>query len=91
MAAINTNDNTVTKQIVAHLATLYTNAKSGWTKEINMVSWNNAPAKLDIREWSPDHTKCSGRGITLNQAEVEMLKNVLNALPAAAATNPFQA
>ena len=65
--------------------------KFGWIPTSGICHWNNAPAKLDIREWSPDHTKCSGLGITLNQAEVEILKNVLNALPAAAPTNPFQA
>ena len=29
----------------------------GWTKELNRVSFNGAPAKYDIRSWSPDHTK----------------------------------
>ena len=26
----------------------------GWTKELNRVSFNGAPAKYDIRTWSPD-------------------------------------
>ena len=34
----------------------------GWTKELNRVSFNGAPAKYDIRTWSPDHTKM-GKGI----------------------------
>ena len=25
----------------------------GWTKELNRVSFNGAPAKYDIRTWSP--------------------------------------
>ena len=33
----------------------------GWTKELNRVSFNGAPAKYDIRAWSPDHTKM-GKG-----------------------------
>ena len=33
----------------------------GWTKELNRVSFNGAPAKYDIRTWSPDHTKM-GKG-----------------------------
>ena len=34
----------------------------GWTKELNRVSFNGAPAKYDIRTWSPDHTKM-GKGL----------------------------
>ena len=32
-------------------------SKSGWTREINLVSWNGAAAKYDIREWAPEHEK----------------------------------
>ena len=32
-------------------------SKGGWRKEVNMVSWNDKPAKLDIREWAPNHEK----------------------------------
>jgi hypothetical protein len=40
----------------------------GWTKELNVISWNGRPPKFDIREWSPDHKKM-GRGITLTKQE----------------------
>jgi len=34
---------------------------SGWTKEVNLMSWNDREPKYDIREWSPEretrHTK----------------------------------
>ena len=43
-----------TFEIEEHLLTLSENEK-GWTKEINRVSFNGAPAKFDIRAWSPDH------------------------------------
>ena len=36
---------------------------SGWTKELNLVSWNDRAPKYDIREWAPDHTKM-GKGVT---------------------------
>ncbi|MDN6168036.1 MAG: PC4/YdbC family ssDNA-binding protein, partial [Lactococcus lactis] len=36
---------------------------SGWTRELNLVSWNDRPAKYDIRDWSPDHEKM-GKGLT---------------------------
>lgn len=51
----------------------------GWTKELNLVSWNNYAAKYDIREWDPDHEKM-GKGITLNVDEVKKLKELINSL-----------
>lgn len=45
---------------------------NGWTKELNIVSWNNADPKYDIREWSPDHERMS-RGITLTSEEMSSL------------------
>ena len=50
--------------------------KSGWTKELNLVSWNGNEAKYDIRSWSEDHQKM-GKGITLSKDELMMLKDVL--------------
>jgi len=46
--------------------------KSGWRKELNMVSWNDMPAKLEIREWAPNHEKM-GKGITLSEEEASKL------------------
>lgn len=54
------------------------NFPTGWTKEINMVSWNGAPAKVDIRDWDKDHERMS-RGVTLTEENMgkimEMMKN----------------
>jgi hypothetical protein len=41
---------------------------NGWTRELNLVSWNGGAPKLDIREWSPDHSRMS-RGITLTEQQ----------------------
>ena len=30
---------------------------NGWTRELNLVSWNGGKAKFDLREWSPEHDK----------------------------------
>ncbi len=49
---------------------------SGWTKELNLISWNGDTPKYDIRQWSPDHTKM-GKGITLSLEEAEELKEIL--------------
>ena len=51
----------------------------GWTKELNRVSFNGAPAKYDIRTWSPDHTKM-GKGITLSNEEFQVLVDALQKL-----------
>ncbi|MBR1724714.1 MAG: hypothetical protein IJ723_06840, partial [Ruminococcus sp.] len=44
---------------------------------LNMVSWSDHDPKYDIREWSPDHTRM-GKGVTLSEEEVEVLKAILN-------------
>ena len=62
-----------TFEIEEKLLVLSENDK-GWTKELNRVSFNGAPAKYDIRSWSPDHTKM-GKGITLTNEEFDVLVN----------------
>lgn len=47
-----------------------------WSLELNRVSWNGGPAKLDIRAWSEDHEKCS-KGITLTDEEAEAIFNAM--------------
>ena len=54
-------------------------SRSGWTRELNLVSWNGAEAKYDIRDWSPEHEKM-GKGISLNSVEIEKLKRILDKL-----------
>ena len=63
-------------EITESLGVLSENAK-GWTKELNKVSWNEREPKYDLREWSPDHTRM-GKGITLTEEEIEVLKKILN-------------
>lgn len=48
----------------------------GWTKELNLISWNNAAPKFDIRDWAPDHEKM-GKGVTLSREEAEALYELL--------------
>ncbi len=50
---------------------------SGWTKELNLVSWNDRESKFDLREWSPTHDKMA-KGITLSRDEAAQLKQLLN-------------
>lgn len=62
-------------EITEHLGTLSESAK-GLTKELNKVSFNDRPAKYDLREWDPDHQKMS-KGVTLNDEEMEILSKIL--------------
>lgn len=49
---------------------------NGWTKEVNLISWNGGAEKYDIRDWDANHEKMS-RGITLREEEVEKLLELL--------------
>lgn len=48
----------------------------GWTKELNLISWNGAAPKYDIRDWAPGHEKM-GKGITLSHEEAKALCKLL--------------
>lgn len=61
--------------IVEEIGVLSENAK-GWRKEINLISWNGATPKYDIREWAPNHEKM-GKGVTLTKEELETLKKLI--------------
>ena len=50
---------------------------SGWTKEINLISWNDRAPKYDIRDWAPGHEKM-GKGVTLSADELRESKRILN-------------
>ncbi len=49
---------------------------NGWNKELNLVSWNEAKPKYDLRDWAPDHEKM-GKGVTLSEDEAQMLYELL--------------
>lgn len=62
-------------EIVKEIAVLST-GDSGYTKEINLISWNWKEPKYDIRSFSPNREKC-GKGITLNADEAAALLKAL--------------
>lgn len=66
----------LTYEITSHIATLSTSSR-GWTKELNLVSWNGRSPKYDIRDWAPEHAKM-GKGVTLSEEEA---RELLKALP----------
>ena len=62
------NNGEVTFEIKEFIGALDTANDNGWRRELNLVSWNGGAPKLDIREWSPDHTRMS-RGITMSEEQ----------------------
>lgn len=48
----------------------------GWTRELNLISWNDGAPKYDIRDWAPDHEKM-GKGISLTKDELENLYEII--------------
>jgi len=63
-------------EIFKNIAILSTST-SGWSKELNLISWNDREPKYDLRDWSADHSKM-GKGITLSKEELLALKELLN-------------
>lgn len=63
-------------EIVKELGVL-SQSPSGWSKELNLVSWNDRDPKYDIREWAPGHEKM-GKGVTMTGDEVILLRDLLN-------------
>lgn len=61
--------------IVEEIGVLSENAK-GWRKELNLISWNDATPKYDIRDWAPEHEKM-GKGVTLTKEEALELKELI--------------
>ena len=62
-------------EIIKEIAVLSA-SDGGYTKEINLISWNGKEPKYDIRSFSPNRKKC-GKGITLNADEAAALLKAL--------------
>ena len=64
-------NNDFSYEIIKELG-IVSESKSGWKRELNLISWNGASPKYDLRDWAPEHEKM-GKGITLSSDEVERL------------------
>ncbi|MCH4019534.1 MAG: PC4/YdbC family ssDNA-binding protein [Erysipelotrichaceae bacterium] len=53
---------------------------SVYTKELNLISYNDGEPVYDLRNWSKmsDGTRRMGKGITFTLDELKELKNLLN-------------
>lgn len=65
----------ITYQIIKHLGTIRS-YPDGTQLEVNIVSWNHAEPKFDIRNWSANHATME-RGLTLEKADAEKVAEIL--------------
>ena len=63
-------------EIKEQIAVLSESEDGRYTTEVNLISYNGAPEKLDIRKWNRADDRM-GKGVTLNEEEAEALLNVL--------------
>ncbi|MCI6502828.1 MAG: PC4/YdbC family ssDNA-binding protein [Clostridia bacterium] len=52
---------------------------NGWSKELNLVSWNDRAPVYDLRTWTADHERM-GKGITMTKEEIVNLREILNSI-----------
>jgi len=52
---------------------------NGWSRQINLISWNSRAPKYDIRDWAPGNEKMA-KGISLSLEELKALKEILNGM-----------
>lgn len=62
--------------IAKHIGDLSEPSDKGWKKELNLISWNGASPKYDIRDWSEDHSKM-GKGATLTEEQLKKLGELI--------------
>lgn len=64
-------------EVVEEIATIGEPTPSGWSTQLNLVSWNGKEPKLDIRSWNKDHSRM-GKGISLTMEEATQLATLLS-------------
>lgn len=65
----------ITYEIIKPVGVL-SETKSGWQRQLNIISWDGGAPKYDIRDWSPGREKM-GRGITFTDDEMNALMTLL--------------
>ena len=51
-------------------------SNKGWSKELNLISWNEREPKYDIRDWALSTRKWAK--VTLSKDELVKLRDILN-------------
>lgn len=64
----------ITYDVVKKIGVIADN--SIWETQVNMISWNHAKPKFDIRKWNVETNKMS-KGISLTESEARALADLL--------------
>ena len=64
-------------EVVEQIATIGEPTPSGWSTQLNLVSWNGKEPRLDIHPWNEDRSRM-GKGISLSKEDATELANLLN-------------
>ena len=64
----------ITLEVIKKIAVL-NGSEAGYTKELNLVSWNGREPKYDLRTWSPEGIAL--KGLTLTEEETKELYKAL--------------
>ena len=67
----------ITMEIINRIAVIG-DPDTGYKKELNLVSWNGAEPKIDIRTWAPNGAAL--KGLTLTESEAKDLYKALGNL-----------
>lgn len=67
----------ITFEVVEEIGVI-SEGNGGWAKELNLVAWNGAEPKYDIRDWNEGHERMT-RGITLTEKAAKNLYELLKA------------
>ena len=65
----------ITMEVIKKIAVI-SGPDTGYRKELNLVSWNGAEPKIDLRTWSPEGAAL--KGLTMTEDEAKELKKALN-------------
>lgn len=68
--------NNFSYEVKKHIATLSQSENGNFTTEVNIISYNGASPKVDIRKWDRRSDKML-KGITLTDDEARQLKEAL--------------
>ena len=68
----------ITFEITEHIGVLCV-YHTGCNMVLILVSWYGISPKYDIRDWAPEHEKM-GKGTTLSEEEMKILKEILGEL-----------
>lgn len=68
-----------TYKVVKHIATIGKSDTGNFATELNLISYNGAAPKWDLRKWNKKTDEMM-KGITLTNDELHSLSDVLNKL-----------